>query len=64
MTQEQERLRDANKIIDEVKLMRDMQKTFFKLKDKEDLQAAKNQEKKVDLLIKDYFTDKTQTKLF
>lgn len=65
MSAEQDRLKEANRLIDEFVIMRDLQKEYFNNGRKNDvLVKSKEQEKKVDLMIKDYFTDKSQTKLF
>lgn len=63
MDQEQ-RLKQANRLIDEFKTMRDLQKEYFKTRKNDVLVKSKQQEKIVDEMITDYFTDKSQTKLF
>lgn len=63
MDQEQ-RLKQANRLIDEFKTMRDLQKEYFKTRKNDALVKSKQQEKIVDEMITDYFTDKSQTKLF
>lgn len=60
----EDRLKEANKLIDQFVIMRDLQKDYFKKRTNDLLSAAKEQEKVVDIMIKDYFTDKSQTSLF
>lgn len=60
-----EKLIEAEAIIREMQTMRDLQIRYFTQgRNDEILKQSKTQEKKVDLMIKEYFSQSQQSKLF
>lgn len=55
----QQKLTNAETVIREAKVLRDLQKQYFKTRDLQVLNQCKIQEKKVDLLIEDYTSPPT-----
>ena len=59
-----EKLIEAESIMKEIRVMRSLQKEYFKERSTDVLQRSKIQEKKVDLMIEEYYAPQQQGKLF
>ena len=59
-----EKLIEAESIMKEIKVMRSLQKEYFRERSTDVLQRSKIQEKKVDLMIDEYYSSQQQDKLF
>ena len=59
-----EKLIEAESIMKEIKVMRSLQKEYFRERSTDVLQRSKIQEKKVDLMIDEYYSSQQQGKLF